>query len=415
MSEWLGMGELDFSDPETYRRYFGTYPPGHNATTTPPAGGTVAGPGPTPQTGDSSNRPGTTTGPRITERYTNPPIPPDPPAPPKFNPATFSLTKVDPNHPNVQRAVQGGGTSRYFDLDATNTDLQRRYGAGEIDKDYFDAANKWLAPQLQSEGVKHYTGIGRQGVRNRLGSDFSNAGVDISPYSRDIEDELDFMEQGLPSGVDPRTIPSVGFGPGGASQIMDRLNRRYQGRAQSQLRSTLGDPYLSVSSNAADDIINRIIGEQRGEAEQGIDRQYRRGALNEFGRNDALSRLGAREKQVRARLQGRGASLLDTIRGRAQAAYDRAGEGVAASSITNPYDFTSAKNQYDNAIRSGMNDLEGSMRDLVSPDEFSLNELLGQSYSAQGPVNNTAPILAALETRNRIKSNKRGLGTVGAF
>ena len=141
----------------------------------------------------------------------------------------------------------------------------------------------------------------------------------------------------------------------------------------------------------------------------------KRGSLNQFGRDNAYRQLDTRKGQVTSRLQDRGKGLLDALRGKAQGIYNSAQTGASGAGVENPYDVNNFSTQYRSTIDSGRAGLEGSFRDQVAPDEFAVQDVVGGAATAQGPTNKSAPILAAIDARSKLKSNSRGLGTVGAF
>lgn len=289
------------------------------------------------------------------------------------------------------------------------------YGSDEIEN-YFRTN---LAPAWNDTQRSFYTGEGQKLVRDALRS---RLGARYDQFSPDIEHELtnySYMQRpdiSAASGEDIVNIPQRLFGAGATSTILGALNNRVRGKAMGDFQNAFKTkPTQEIGDDADDGVINKILEEQYGSAREGVDRQVKRGALNDFGRQKAYQSLDARKGQVASRLQDRGKGLLDTLRQRAQGIYDDAEKAASGSNVDSPFDVNNFSSQYRSAIDSGKAGLEGSMRDLVSPDEFNIQEVLGGSYSAQGPTNKNAPILAAIEARNKVRSANRGLGTVGAF
>ncbi len=289
------------------------------------------------------------------------------------------------------------------------------YSNSEID-DYF---NNNLAGDWNNTQRGFYTGEGQKLVRDALRS---RLGARYDQFSPDIESELTnyaYMQRpdiDKASGDDIVNIPQRLFGAGATSTILGALNNRVRGKAMGDFQNAFKTkPTQEIGDDADDSVINKIVEEQYGSAREGIDRQVKRGALNDFGKNKAFQALDARRGQVSTRLQDRGKGLLDTLRQRAQGIYNDAERAASGANVDSPFDVNNFSSQYRSAIDSGKAGLEGGIRDLVSPDEFNLQEVLGGSYSAQGPTNKNAPILAAIEARNKVRSANRGLGTVGAF
>lgn len=258
-------------------------------------------------------------------------------------------------------------------------------------------------------------GLVRNALRSRLGSRYDQ-------YAGDVDSELtNYAYMNRPTidtarGQDILNIPQNLYGESGVNKIYEALNNRVRGKAMTDFQTNFKtNPYQEIDDTADDDIVNRVVDEQYGKAREGVDRQVKRGSLNTFGRDNAYRQLDTRKGQVTSRLQDRGKGLLDALRGKAQGIYDSAQTGASGASVENPYDVNNFSSQYRSTIDSGRAGLEGSFRDQVAPDEFSVQDIVGGAATAQGATNKSAPILAAIEARGKLKSNNRGLGTVGAF
>jgi hypothetical protein len=291
------------------------------------------------------------------------------------------------------------------------------YTPAELDEYYRTSG---MADQFRGVQRNYYRqtgeGILLDNLRRRIGDDRF---TQIRP---DINDEItnySYMNRpGIDTAIDQDivNIPQTYYGTSGSNQVYDALNNRLRGQAQNRFREAFAKtPYQEIDDTADDDVINKVVGEQYGTAREGVDRQVKRGALNSFGRDNAYRTLDTRKGQVTSRLQDRGKGLLDALRTKAQGIYNSAQTGASGAGVDNPYDVNNFSTQYRSAIDSGRAGLEGNFRDQVAPDEFSTQDAIGGAASAQGPTNKSAPILAAIEARSRLKSNNRGLGTVGAF
>lgn len=310
-------------------------------------------------------------------------------------------------------------TNRDAFLQAFNTLKTGATGAGYSQSDVDQYINTNLAPEWNDVQRGYYTDQGKSLIRGALQS---RLGDRYNEYGNDIEDELTRYAYSIrpdvtnASGQDIVNIPQTHFGGNVSSNIIGALNDRVRGRAMSMFNSTFkASPYQEIDDTTDDPYISKIVDEQYGTAKEGIDRQFKRGALNDFGRNKAYKNLDTQKGVVSSRLQDRGKSLLDTLRQRAQGIYDSAQKSASGANIDSPFNVDNFSSQYRSAIESGKAGLEGSLRDMVSPDEFNTQNILGNAYSAQGPTNRNGAILAALEARNKTRSNNRGLGTVGAF
>jgi len=291
------------------------------------------------------------------------------------------------------------------------------YTPAELDAHYQSSG---LADQFMPLQRQYFTGQGesflRNALRNRIGADrFTQLTPDIDSeitnYSYSNRPTIDTARD-----QDVLNIPQTLYGESGVNKVYEALNNRVRGNAMGAFRGAFArTPGQEIDDTADDSIVSRVVDEQYGKAREGVDRQVKRGALNDFGRDNAYRALDTRKGQVTSRLQDRGKGLLDALRGKAQGIYDNAQTAASGAGVDNPYDVGSFSSQYRSTIDSGRAGLEGSFRDQVAPDEFSVQDIVGGAATAQGATNKSAPILAAIEARGKLKSNNRGLGTVGAF
>lgn len=362
------------------------------------------------------------------ERYRQPTDPPTSDAIGRPDPGPGTGTVVPGNPPPPVTPYRAAMESYVPNFDRTNRDA---YMQG-VDQFRANAAAGGYTPQEiedywvsnLSEGFnplqrQFYQGQGESLVRNalrgRLGSRYDQ-------YAGDIDNELtNYGYMNRPTidtarGQDILNIPQNLYGESGVNKIYEALNNRVRGKAMTDFQSTFTkNPYQEIGDEADDEIVNKVVGEQYGNARQGIERQVKRGSLNEFGRDKAFRSLDERKGQVTSRLQDRGKSLLDALRGKAQGIYDSAQSAASGANIDSPFDVNNFSSQYRSTLDSGRAGLEGSFRDQVAPDEFGTQDLIGGATTVQGATNKSAPILAAIEARSKLKSNNRGLGTVGAF
>ena len=291
------------------------------------------------------------------------------------------------------------------------------YTPAELDAHY---ASSGLADQFMPLQRQFFTGQGesflRNALRNRIG------GSRYDQLTPDIDDEIKNYSYSQRPTIDTArdqdvvNIPQNLYGTSATNSIYDALNSRIRGNAMGEFKSAFAkNPYQEIDDTADDAIVGKVVDEQYGNARAGVDRQVKRGSLNQFGRDNAYRQLDTRKGQVTSRLQDRGKGLLDALRGKAQGIYNSAQTGASGAGIDNPYDVNNFSSQYRSTIDGGRAGLEGSFRDQVAPDEFAVQDVVGGAATAQGPTNKSAPILAAIDARSKLKSNSRGLGTVGAF
>lgn len=252
-------------------------------------------------------------------------------------------------------------------------------------------------------------------LRDMMGSAFDTNAADIDDQlTRYIYGQGKFEDV---TGTDLYRLPQQKFGQPVAQNIYDSLlNRRrneYMGQAQ---QFAPGRVYSDVPDSSLDSIIESIIAEQRPLAAQGIEYAKKRGQLNDTGYQLAQDRLNTREGEVRSNLRTQGGSLLEALRGR----LGTIGESARADAADTPnffdiFDPSTYGSQYSSTLEQGMSGLEGSLRNLVTPDEFNTRDLIGYGGARQGQVNNPTMLLETLEQNRKKREASRGLGTQGAF
>jgi hypothetical protein len=175
-----------------------------------------------------------------------------------------------------------------------------------------------------------------------------------------------------------------------------------------------------VDDSADDSILNAILGEQRGTAQQQLDFNKKRGVINDIGYNDATAKFGGQEAAARSSLTSIGDAVLGKIRGglgdiRGEAGQAASMSGLDASSFDpTPYYGRAQKYASDNLA-----DLEGKVRSAVGSTQFfDIPAILASAGTAQGPINLTTSGAKADGTLGfdpKKSKSDRGLGSTGAF
>jgi hypothetical protein len=174
-----------------------------------------------------------------------------------------------------------------------------------------------------------------------------------------------------------------------------------------------------LPDTADDAIINSIIGEQRGTANQALTFNKARGVLNDTGYNTASSNLGTQESAGRSTLENLGQSVLGKYR---QGLSDIRGEaGTAASNYSFGQPAPDFGSYYSRAQAKAGEDLagiEGSVRGaLGSTNLFDVPTALQKGGTMQGPINLTtagAPGAPPIDPSKRAQAG-RGVGSTGIF
>jgi hypothetical protein len=314
-------------------------------------------------------------------------------------------------------AVDNLGTRE--NVAGATSQLQSMLNSGEItQQEYDNYFGRYIKPSDRGFKIDDEVNRGTTTLRSMVENNLRSLGVDPSRFGGAINEELTGVIGGINrENVDPGNIVPGYFNSSTGQSILGSLRGRHQGAARQQFNSrfTGFDPAAFMPDTTDDEIIDKLIKEQSGDVELGIERQRKRGALNESGEQAARRELGNRQGQVRSRLQTRGQNILEGIRGRARGIVDQSRNKAFNLELGDEYSAEGDWSNVDRTFNEGRTNLEGSLRDQISPDEFDTNSLLLKGYSTQGPVNNSNPVLAAIEQRKKLRTANRGLGSTGAF
>lgn len=172
-----------------------------------------------------------------------------------------------------------------------------------------------------------------------------------------------------------------------------------------------------ISDNLLDDTINSILNEQRGGAQQYLDRGLARGIFNDTGYQAGLGKLSTSADTARASLATLGNDVLSKYRTEANDVRDRAFSNISGllpgqSFSLDPY-FAEGSGIQTRAQQNAGGDLRGA---LGGTNYFNFSDLTNTAGQAQGAANlRDADVATAIAERNRRSSQGRGLGSQGSF
>lgn len=241
-------------------------------------------------------------------------------------------------------------------------------------------------------------------------------------YRPEINNELDLYgraNNGFAGVKDDEidAIPTNYYGEGRAQSVYDTLLSRHRGQWGSQATQQFGvnRPNTDVPDTMDDEIINKILAEQRPNAEQQITFAQKRGQLNGTGYAKANERLNNKQTEAFSTLNTQGSTLLNALRGRLSTIGADARTGSQSADFNNEFDPSSFEGLYNSTLNEGKSGLEGSLRGMTTPDEFGIRDIIGYGGANQGTVNNPTFLLDAIQKQKKARDTSRGLGTTGEF
>lgn len=201
---------------------------------------------------------------------------------------------------------------------------------------------------------------------------------------------------------------------------LDRHQAALRANNTSAVNSNFAPGFESnyLPSNSIDDIVNEILGTQRGTASQQIDFQRARGLLNDSGFNTAQQRLGEQEQAARGTLNSLGTAELAKDRSGLTNIIANAGNAASSWTLGTPkFTLDPYKTQVQDFATRELSTLGGDIRGALGGTQlFDIPSIIAAAGTAQGPQNlTTVDALPGVPFNQRRNNRNRGLGSTGAF
>lgn len=240
-------------------------------------------------------------------------------------------------------------------------------------------------------------------------------GLDPAAYSAMLNSEFDRIQANIGEGDDVRTAFS---GDIINSLLQGERARRYREfDNQADNAFSQGFEKRDMPSSLLDDVIGEILGKQKNDALQYLDRGKARGMFNDVGYNAGLSAIDNAAAAGRSELGTLGNSVLDKYRGMGDAVRDKAYSALGSWDIGDNFSIDPYVSEYQGIINDARNNAGGDLRNVLGGKNFfDLNRVTQSAGTAQGAINlRDADVATALAERKRKNSLSRGLGSQGAF
>lgn len=244
---------------------------------------------------------------------------------------------------------------------------------------------------------------------------FRRRGLDPAPYMAMINSELDRIQGTIGESDDPEKAFLTPVADNYMEGEEARREREYDAQLDTAFSNSSRD--TQIGSSLLDDVIGEILGKQKDNALQYLERGKTRGMYNDVGYNAGLSAINDALSSGRSELGSLGNTVLDKYRGRADTVRDRAYSELGAFDFGDSFNIDPYVTEYQGIINDARNNAGGDLRGLLGGKNFfDLSALTQKAGSAQGALNlRDADVATALAERKRKNSMSRGIGSQGAF
>jgi len=214
---------------------------------------------------------------------------------------------------------------------------------------------------------------------------FSERGLDPTAYSSNIDEEINNI-LGTIGSKDP--TPGMYFKDFGAN-VFGRSQDAARDRALRSVDSRFSPDYeFSRIANTADDpFISQIDTEQRGKANEYIDRLLKRGVITDTGATGAYKDLDDQGAGVRSQLNDIGSDLLSGGRDSLGAILGRARGAAGGLSLGNNFDIGGYQGELDQTFNDFIGGLGERFRGSITEPLYDTSGLAATAGSASGAQN----------------------------
>ena len=313
----------------------------------------------------------------------------------------------------------GGGRDNDFVVDWDSLRAQNTKYLGEQKKitDAKTAAEAEALAAKNAATAKRTADIGtaKNYAMEQANNIFKGAGVDPNAYGGQLTTALDRIIAGLGETADPYSAITGTVANDILNTEQNAARSNYTKEADTKFGTNYGNNL--VGNNLLDPIINSILSEQKGSAQEYLDRGKARGIYNDVGYSAGtkainsgaqagLSQLGTLANGVVSKYQTEANSIRDKAYG--------AASGYTLGRNLNLDDYA----QQGQAVAEKANKFgEGDLRSAFGGTQlFDFSNLTGAAGQAQGAQNlRDTDVTTALANRKKANAQGRGLGSIGAF
>jgi hypothetical protein len=214
---------------------------------------------------------------------------------------------------------------------------------------------------------------------------FTERGLDASKYGSNIDEEINNI-LGTISSSDP--TPGLHFKDFGQN-VYNRAQESARDRATSNLSKQFGPDYEygKIANTADDPFLAQIDTEQRGKANEYIDRLLKRGVITDTGASGAYKGLDEQGAGVRSQLSGIGGDILAGGRDDLGKILGRARSAAGGLSLGNDFDIGRYQSELDQTFNDFMGGLGEKIKGSITEPLYDTSGLASLAGSTSGAQN----------------------------
>lgn len=257
--------------------------------------------------------------------------------------------------------------------------------------------------------------MAKQAALNKADLHLRSLGLDPTQYIPLISAEFDKVASSASLQKDPYSV----FSDDITTSVVNAEKARRTGQFSKEYENVFGTAadQQAAPSSLLDDAINSILTQQRGVAQQQLDRGKARGIYNDVGYNAGLSAIDTAMATGRSSLGSLGSGLINTYRGGLDEIGNKAYNAASSVGFDPTFSLDPYISEYNDYVGRTRNNAAGDLRGaLGNTNFFDLSNIRSAAGTAQGALNlRDTDVATALQERRRTQSARRGLGSQGAF
>lgn len=303
----------------------------------------------------------------------------------------------------------GGGGTNWQDIAIENNKRQERE-ANQLREDQRAAA----AENARYEDFKASLSRGSTNLRNKAYRDLAMRGLDAREYGGIVDEAIDAKIGSINSqDVNPGAQFTDSIVDEALGRARDTRRQKFTNDVTSKFQPGFQDNYFQ--SNADDAFIDDVIGRQRGDAVNYVERARSRGQLDDTGYQAALGRISEMERTGRATANTLGDAVLQGNRSRLADIGNNAKAAAGSWDLGQNFDLGQYTSQFDREL-AGMNtSLQGEVLGALGGQNFfDVGDIIARAGTAQGAVNPQVEGADAIAARDKLRTLGRGTGNSGS-
>lgn len=276
-----------------------------------------------------------------------------------------------------------------------------------------------IVTQQQADAAKQRAAANRttamDAARTRALSALRERGANPDDFVDVVNERLNYNASLLPDNTEDFTAQ---FGDPFVESVVSAARDRGRNAATRWWDSTVGaDPEERIFTNNLDDpYVDRILGQQRTEAMNTLNRAKARGQLDDTGFASAVTRIGELENAGRSTAQNLSNAVIANKRSDFRSLLDRGKAAAGSLDFGQSFDANDWSKRLQSRATELTGGIEGDVSAALSGQQFfDIGDIITKGGQAQGVANPTPAFLDAQAAREQLRTRQRGTGQGGTF